>query len=279
MGMQCDMILPGPNGRPIVYDLLTQDKPAALLILVHGFKSYKNWGAYDLLAQHFHDNGLSVCKFNFSHNGGTAEDVIDFPDLEAFGKNTYSKEMSDLKVLIDHLLTDPDTSQQLNHSKVFLMGHSRGGSIATLSARENERVTGLITLNAVTDLQSFMSRFDRKEWKANGVLYIQNGRTKQSMPLYYDLMEDFEANQERFDIRSRAQELNKPTLIVQCEDDETVAPSEAHALKQAIPEAELLMLESGGHTLGAKQPWTDSELPIPLRKAAEKVLAFVRSVD
>ena len=41
-------------------------------------------------------NGFAFVKFNFSHNGGTIENPIDFPDLKAFGNNTYGKEVADL---------------------------------------------------------------------------------------------------------------------------------------------------------------------------------------
>ncbi|WP_435524823.1 hypothetical protein [Chryseobacterium indoltheticum] len=43
-------------------------------------------------------------KFNFSHNGTTVEDPENFADLEAFGNNNYSKELSDLGVLSTILL-------------------------------------------------------------------------------------------------------------------------------------------------------------------------------
>ena len=273
--MQRDLIIPGPDGRPIVFDLLLQKKRAPLLLFVHGFKSFKNWGAYDLLADHFHSQGLNVCKFNFSHNGGTTEDVIDFPDLQAFGKNTFSKEMNDIKTLLDHLLTDPKTIKFIDPSQVLLMGHSRGASIATLYAIEDQRIASLITLNGVNDLHAYLSQFDQEEWKRKGVLFIKNGRTKQDMPLYYGLYEDMEKNFERFDIMTRAEGLKIPCLIIHCEDDETVPYSQSKELSKNIRTSELLLLEKGGHTLGATQPWTDDKLPSPLALASKHILEFI----
>ena len=49
--------------------------------------------------------GIAVLKFNFSHNGGTVEQPIDFPDLEAFGHNNYTKELDDLNQVLDWVET------------------------------------------------------------------------------------------------------------------------------------------------------------------------------
>ena len=43
-------------------------------------------------------------KINFSHNGGTVSQPIDFPDLEAFGQNNFSLELDDLGLVIDWFL-------------------------------------------------------------------------------------------------------------------------------------------------------------------------------
>ena len=268
--------IPGSDGREIVYDLMLQPGPAPLLILVHGFKSYKNWGAYDLLASYCHDAGMNFCKFNFSHNGGNAEQVIDFPDLEAFGRNTLSKEMDDLQAMINHLLNNPEYSNRIQKGNIFLIGHSRGGSIAALTAIEDRRISGLITLNAVTNLKEYWQRFNQKQWRDEGVLYIKNGRTKQEMPLYVGLLEDFEKQEARFDILTRMEEVNTPTLIIHCADDEAVSMQEAIKLDEAASKSELLLLQEGGHTLGAKQPWMENELPRPLAQACRSSLAFIK---
>ena len=88
-------------------------------------------------------NEFITVNMNFSHNGTTPEQLIDFPDLEAFGKNTFSKELHDVKDVIDFLETKYNTSQ------LFLMGHSRGGSTMLIKSFEDERVKGTITLGSV----------------------------------------------------------------------------------------------------------------------------------
>ena len=65
-------------------------KKMPLVIFCHGYKGYKDWGAWDLVAERFAEEGYFFLKFNFSHNGGTVQNPIDFPDLEAFAQNNFS---------------------------------------------------------------------------------------------------------------------------------------------------------------------------------------------
>ena len=67
--------------KPIVTDLFYKQnntkKP--LVIFCHGYKGFKDWGAWNLVAETFAKSECFFVKFNFSHNGGTAENPIDFP--------------------------------------------------------------------------------------------------------------------------------------------------------------------------------------------------------
>ena len=72
--------------------------------------------------------------------GGTLEDPIDFPDLNAFANNTYSKEMDDLQSVINWLIKSSDYSADFNLNNIYLLGHSRGGGIVTLTAAQDDRI-------------------------------------------------------------------------------------------------------------------------------------------
>ena len=93
------------------------------------------------MAEKFAEAGFFFVKFNFSHNGTTVEDPHNFADLEAFGNNNYSKELSDLGVVIDYF-SEYDT---IDEHKIILIGHSRGGGISIIKTYEDERINGLIT--------------------------------------------------------------------------------------------------------------------------------------
>jgi dienelactone hydrolase len=107
--IQTDNFIIGYNdNKPIVSDLTYVEKNEAqpLVIFCHGYKGYKDWGAWHLAARAFAEAGFVFLKFNFSHNGGTFENPIDFPDLEAFGKDNYNKQMQDLDHVISFVLKD-----------------------------------------------------------------------------------------------------------------------------------------------------------------------------
>ena len=57
--------------KPIVYDTyFTNDgKAKPLVIFCHGYKGFKDWGPWHLVAKAFAEAGFFFLKFNFSHNG------------------------------------------------------------------------------------------------------------------------------------------------------------------------------------------------------------------
>ena len=193
------------HDKPIGYDLRYQPdgsrKP--VIIFVHGFKGFKDWGYFNPLADAFARAGFVYCKLNLSHNGTSPEHPLDFVDLEAFGQNNFSKEMDDLGILIDHVGSPAFNldREEVDTSRLFLIGHSRGGSLVILKGYEDERVKGVVTLAAVSDLRQRWSEEELAIWKEKGVVEIPNSRTGQNMPLDYQLVEDFYAHADRFDVR------------------------------------------------------------------------------
>ena len=153
-------------------------------------KAIRIGGTFPLVADAFAEAGFFVLKFNFSHNGGTLEDPIDFPDLEAFGENTYSKEQDDLAAVLDLLHRDESLHGLADLNHVALVGHSRGGGAVILKAAADSRVHQLVTWAAVADFAERHQAFPIDQWQEQGVITIRNGRTMQDMPLNYTLHQD-----------------------------------------------------------------------------------------
>ena len=144
----------GAAGKAIYGDLTYDDKNTTtpLIIFVHGFKGFKDWGAHQLSARYFAQNGFRYLKFNLSHSGVYADDFHDIKDLEAFSANTFSKEMQDIDIVINHALT------YLGVESIFLIGHSRGGGLSILQAANNPHVKALVTWSAISSFNSLWKK-------------------------------------------------------------------------------------------------------------------------
>ena len=77
-----------------------------LILFIHGFKGFKDWGTFPEIARHFARNGYVFAKMNMSHNGVTPEYPIDFVDLNAFSDNTFTLELEDIDQAVSFLLSD-----------------------------------------------------------------------------------------------------------------------------------------------------------------------------
>ena len=96
------MVYTGSNNRKSLIDLeIPENFNGELLVFVHGFMGFKDWGAWNLMQEYFTKKGFGFCKYNATHNGVTIENRIDFPDEQAFGESTYSKELNDLIHVVD----------------------------------------------------------------------------------------------------------------------------------------------------------------------------------
>lgn len=268
----------GKHHLPILADLFYQESasPKDIVIFCHGYKGYKDWGAWNLVAEEFAKRNFFFLKMNFSHNGGTKEQPIDFPDLEAFGQNNYLKELDDLDSIISWLHSENSFHSEINTKNITVIGHSRGGGIVVLKAANDQRISKVISWAGVSD---FASRFPDGEtlelWKKNGIAYITNARTNQQMPHYFQFYTSFKSNEEALTIKTAAEKLSIPYLIVHGNMDETVPLKEAENLHTWSPESQLEVIEGANHSFGSAQPWTQHALPSHLSLALERSLDFI----
>lgn len=265
------------NNRPFALDVRWEegDYQKPIILFVHGFKGFKDWGPFNQMADYFAKNGFVFAKLNLSHNGTTPDQPLDFVDLEAFGNNNFSIELDDIGLAIDFLLESPSL-MPLNSSNLYLLGHSRGGGLVILKAAEDSRVKRVVTWAAVSDYESFLSVEDMETWEKEGVRYIYNGRTKQDMPLYYQIYEDLKANHKRLDILKSVTKLKQPMLIIHGMDDESVPLKAAQQLHSRNANSQLFLVKDGTHTFSGYHPYKEHELIEPLRSVIDKSISFFK---
>ncbi len=197
-------------------------------------------------------------SFNVTGSGiGVRSD--EFTELERFGRNTFTKELEDLEVVLDGLTVGRLGEMSVpSASRIGLVGHSRGGSTSLLKASRRRQVRSLVTWAAVASLERYEELFQERRETGEAV-FIENVRTGQQMPLYRNLLDDLRAHRERLDVLGAAGSLKIPYLVVHGTEDEAVPVSEAEALAAAAGElATLSLIDGAGHTMNAKHPFEGS---------------------
>ncbi|MCW8896941.1 MAG: alpha/beta hydrolase fold domain-containing protein [Flavobacteriales bacterium] len=266
--------------KPIVLDVgfKPTKKPKPIVIFAHGFKGFKDWGHFNEVMDFFITNECVFLKFNFSHNGGTVEQSIDFPDLEIFGKNTITKELNDVLYVLDWIYkTEELPKEELDINDITLIGHSRGGGIAMLAASMDKRIKKIITWAAISDFESRLPP-NLSEWESKGVVYIENMRTKQQMPMYYSFVEDLLNNRVSYKIENAIKKTNQPHLIIHGDNDLTVNVEEAKQLNEWNKNADLKIITGANHTFDISHPHKEEQLSEAAKKVLTYSLAFIKKM-
>jgi len=250
-------------------------KNAPVIVFVHGFKGFKDWGHWPLMGDEFARRGFAFVSFNFALGGTTLAVPDDHADPEAFGRNNFSHEQDDLGKVLDALADGTlFPGAPIDRSGFVLLGHSRGGAAAIVKASEDSRVKGLATICALGDMGRTAQ--DRDEWQRTGVTHVVNSRTGQRLPMYFQIVEDYERNRDRFDLQRCCGRISVPTLFVHGTADLTVPSSDAEQLHRACPISELLLIEGGDHVLGGRHPWVSETLPEDTMRAVEGVVTVFK---
>jgi dienelactone hydrolase len=244
--------LPGALGD-ILIDVRAggRTSPRPAVVVVHGFKGFKDWGLWPSLAERLARAGCTAVTLNLSGSG--VDDSGEFVFPERFGHNTFSAELQDLRRVVDALAAGD--LGVVPPSGLGLLGHSRGGGMAVLMAAEDRRVGALVTWAAISTVERW-SQSDQDSWRRSGVREERNARTGQVLPLYLDVLDDVRANAARLDIAAAAGRISVPWLIVHGSGDEAVPLAEGERLAAAAPRARWVTVPGAGHTFGAAHPWS-----------------------
>ena len=265
--------LPGVLG-PIAVDVRAagRDMPRPAVVIVHGFKGFKDWGMFPPLADRLARAGFVAVSLNLSGAGVDAAGNFVFP--ERFGHDTISAALTDLECVLDALAAG--TLDIAPPSSIGLLGHSRGGGVAILTAARDARVTALVTWAAIADVNRWPADV-MAEWRKKGRHDVVNARTGEVLPLYTDVLDDNAQNAGRLDIVAAAGGITAPWLLIHGAADEAVPLAEGERLAAVMrhPASRHEWIAGGQHTFGAKHPWAGST-PELERVFAASVAWFAR---
>ena len=229
-------------------------KNAPIVIICHGFKGFKDWAFFPVLAESLAHAGYISLTFNFSRNGIGAN-LYNFTELDLFEKNSYTHELSDLKCVVDAIASESIGKGLVNPEQIGLFGHSRGGGVAILYTPTDPRIKTLVTWSAIASIERYSEK-EISRWKKSGYLEIENKRTRQVMHIGENLLNDIQNNHKKLNIFAAAKNIEIPTLIIHGQNDEAVPVREAQEIYDHLgaPEKELMLIEEASHTFGVQHP-------------------------
>lgn len=262
-----EFAIPSEEGLPLRGNLESGDNPRALVVLIHGFKGFKDWGFFPFLAQRLVDHRLAVCRFNMSRSG-IGEDDETFDRLDLFADDTYSTQLRDLATVVRH------AQERFPSLPTFLLGHSRGGAMAILGAQHVPNLRGVAAWSPIASV----NRWDAgamREWEMRGFIEVENARTKQVMRVSRRVLDDYRADPDRFDVEAAAARLQVPLLVVHGGRDESVPVDEGRLLAAKARDSSLLVIPRASHTYNAIHPLI--HVPFELVVATEVSAHFMNA--
>ena len=223
-----------------------------LVVLMHGFKGFRNWGFFPLAAQHFASAEILVVRLDFSQNGmrGTADRVVSPSD---FAANTISRELEDVEDVLQSIRDSVEAPflelRDAWNGMLFFVGHSRGGGIALLTGvmHNAEKVVGW---NSVGTWERWTPR-QRNVWLESGKVAVENTRTGQKLEMHSTYLLDIEAHQQRQLLSAAAEQLADRLLLVHAAQDLTVPLTE---VQRELSGAPLQIVHNTTHTFGMMHP-------------------------
>jgi len=255
------------EGLPIRGNFDVGEGARALVVVVHGFKGFKDWGFFPWLAQRLMQHRMAVCRFNMSRSG-IGDDPESFDRLDLFEGDTYSIELADLRAVVRH------ARREFPKLPLFLVGHSRGGGVALLGAPAIPDLRGIVVWSPIAQTDRW-DAVTKRDWRERGFNEFLNQRTKQMMRVSSAVLDDLETNRERLDIEQAAAYLRVPMLVVHGGRDESVPVSEGRLLASRGFESSLLVIERASHTFNAIHPLV--HVPFELLLAAEVTAHFINA--
>lgn len=264
----------GALGRESLYEISMNADHSELILFIHGFMGFMDWGSWHLVSDYFTQNGFDFCRFNHSHNGCTIDKPSEFLDFGAFQSNTYSKELADIDSILNHIAANHKT-----YDKIHLIGHSRGGAMAILAAhhwKEHGQLGQICTWAAISDIERrFPVGNELIQWQKSGVRYIENGRTLQELPQLFEIYTDYIENKTKLDVIKAAKSLADKLHVFHGSKDLSVPKTEAFELA-SVAHSQAHIIEGADHVFGSRHPWKKKSMPEYLQKLCQHTLYFLK---
>lgn len=255
--------IPGSQGLPIRGTTHQPvGDPRGVIIIVHGYLGYKDYGMFPWIAAQLCDAGHIVHRVNLSHSG-MDHGHGDF-DIDAFRRDTWSRGVEDIMILLKAIDRGVLAGQ---NSGAVLLGHSRGGSTCLLTAGRHAdeeafgRVVGLISLSAPASLER-MTNASKTKMLADGSLPLKSSRTGQTLQIGAAWLQEQCDEPEAHDLLAQVAKIRPPVGLLHGADDPTVAAHDAVTIAQANPaRVHVHIVDGANHVFNTPNPFASDAKP------------------
>ena len=217
-----------------LYGLLegtTTIKNDTIAILMHGFKGnlgYDDSKILYALSHHLNQQGIPTLRFDFD---GTGHSDGEFKDMTVFS------EILDGMKIIDYAHTT------MQAKKIYLIGHSQGGVVASmLAAYYRDIITKLVLLAPAATLKD-----DALKGICQGSQYDPNHIPGTVDVHGFTVGGDYFRTAQLLPIYETAQHYSGPTLLIHGLADNVVSPEASKKYNVIMPNSELHLIPEEGH--------------------------------
>lgn len=200
------------QGRKIVGTLLIPDwtKPLPVVIVCHGFKSYRNQNHIKAISEELCGKGLASLRFDFTYDPG--ESSLPFEDM------TVSYELE----VLDQAVNFVKEQKEIDPKKIGITGHSLGGLVVGWYSATHPEIAAVVPLSGVYNYgQSWTHQFSdevTKEMKEKGFIYVFSVTLNRPLKL----KEAFYTDSQNYNMDKVIDNLVCPILVVHGTADESV---------------------------------------------------------
>lgn len=205
--------------------------------------------SYAQLAWRLAERGIATLRYDKRVLPGTKGTV----DIARLSLEDFA---SDARAAADSLSGDR------RFSKVFVLGHSEGASLALITARDDKAVAGVISVSGLGRPLTVVMREQLARQVDSATLvrfdtamaqYLR-GETPRDIPpqlgmLFVPINQPFLKSWSMFDPPAALRALRQPVLIVQGSTDLQATVADAERLHGARPDAQLTIIPSANHVL------------------------------
>lgn len=205
--------------------------------------------SYAQLAWRLAERGIASLRYDKRGLPGT-KGTVDIPHL------TLDEFAADARAAADSLARDS------RFSRVVLLGHSEGASLALLAAREDHAVAGVISIAGIGRPLTIVMREQLARQLDGATLvrydtamaeYLRGEQPKDAppilAPLFLPVNQTFLRSLAAFDPSAAIRAVRQPVLIVQGGRDLQVSVADAERLHNARPDAQVIVVQLANHVL------------------------------